>query len=83
MHRDDVAALCTLERVYLAPNVKAMPHAHPDRRFVEAKCLVAGAFLRGDVDGPYDDREADEGARILLELQPTRSSDLDRSRPPD
>lgn len=66
LHADHVAALCTPERVFLADGVEAMPAGHPDRVFVEAKCLVARAYLEGDVDGPYDDQECDRATRILL-----------------
>lgn len=66
LHVDDVAAVCTRERIYPSPVVAAMPCDHPDRALVDVKCLVAGAILRGDLDGPYDDREAEQVARIVL-----------------
>lgn len=66
MHADHVAALCTRDRVFLAASVDAMPQRHPDRVFVEAKCLVARAYLVGDADGEYDDQECETAARILL-----------------
>jgi hypothetical protein len=66
MQADHVAALCTPDRVYLCPALKAAPTAHPDRIHVEAKCLVAGAILRSEIDGPYDDAEADALAEILV-----------------
>jgi hypothetical protein len=65
MHADHVAALCTHDRVYLERAIEQMPPRHPDRIHVAARCLVAGAILRGDAPGPYDDQEA-EAAAILL-----------------
>ncbi|MEV4418990.1 hypothetical protein AB0L40_03325 [Patulibacter sp. NPDC049589] len=61
-----VAASCTVDRVFLAAAVEGLPSSHPRRDFAEAKCLVAGAILRGDVEGAYDDEEADEAARLLV-----------------
>lgn len=66
MHADHVAALCTRDRVFLADGVEAMPLGHPDRVFVETKCLVARAYLEGEVDGPYDDHECETATRTLL-----------------
>jgi hypothetical protein len=72
MHADHVAALCTPDRVYLVPALEAMPRHHPDRIHVEAKCLVAGAVLRGDAPGPYDDAEAELTATLLTIGRPGR-----------
>lgn len=71
MHADHVAALCITGRVYLAPALETMPARHPDRIHVEAKCLGAGATVRGDVPGPYDEAEA-EAAAVLLTTPPRR-----------
>lgn len=60
-----VAAVCTVDRVFFAAAIDALPHRHPDARHAAAKCLIAGAVLRGDVPGPYDDHEADRLAVIL------------------
>ena len=67
----DVAALCTQDRVYPATVIDRMPEGHPDRALVDVKCLIAGAILHGDLDGPYDDREADQLARLILEDEAT------------
>jgi hypothetical protein len=73
-------AVCTPERVFFSPGIEALPDAHPDRVFVAAKCLIAGAILRGEVQGPYDDREADEAARLLLATYGPDSNAAWRSR---
>lgn len=65
----DVAALCTPDRVYPAQIIDRMPIQHPDRALVDVKCLIAGAILHGDLDGPYDDHEADRLARHILETE--------------
>lgn len=67
MHVDDLAAVCTRDRIYPSPAIAAMPADHPDRALIDVKCLVAGAILRGDVAGPYDDHDAEVVARSLLE----------------
>lgn len=67
---DQVAAVCTIDRIEPAPWVLHLPARHPDRLLVEAKCLVARAYLTGDVDGAYDDRECEAAARLLLDEQP-------------
>lgn len=64
---NEIAALCTANRVYAATIIDRMPLGHPDRVLVDVKCLIAGAILHGDFDGPYDDREADQLARLILE----------------
>lgn len=61
----DVAALCTPDRVYPAQIIDRMPARHPDRALVDIKCLYAGAILHGDLEGPYDDDEADQLARQI------------------
>lgn len=61
-----IAALCTPDRVYPAQIIDRLPQRHPDRALVDIKCLYAGAILRGDLDGPYDDHEADRLAREIL-----------------
>lgn len=71
---DDVAALCTPDRVYPAQILDRMPLRHPDRALVDVKCLIAGAIIHGDLDGPYDDREADHLARLILEDEATNSA---------
>lgn len=65
-HVGSVVALCTFDRVHFSRSIEALPDHHPDRVFVAAKCLVAGAIIRGEVEGPYDDVEAEEAARILV-----------------
>jgi len=70
----DVAALCTQDRVYPATVIDRMPQGHPDRALVDVKCLIAGAVLHGDIDGPYDDREADQLARLILEDEATTTA---------
>lgn len=70
----DVAALCTPDCVYPAHILHAMPLGHPDRELVDVKCLIAGAILHGDLDGPYDDVEADQLARLILEDEATASA---------
>lgn len=69
MLADDVAALCTPDRVYPAQIIDRMPIRHPDRALVDVKCLIAGAILHGDLDGPYDDHEADRIGRQILETE--------------
>lgn len=76
LHADHVAALCTRDRVFLARGVAAMPVGHPDRVFVETKCLVARAYLDDDLVGTYDDHECDRAARILLGLAEPPVADL-------
>lgn len=61
-----VAAVCTAERVRLTPAIAALPTEHPDARRVAVKCLIAGAILRGYVDGPYDEQVADTTADLIL-----------------
>ena len=70
----DVAALCTQDRVYPATITDRMPQGHPDRALVDVKCLIAGAILHGDLDGPYDDHEADQLARLILEDEATTTA---------
>ena len=65
-HDGHAAALCTAELVFVAPAIDKLATDDPTRIAVQAKCLVAGAILRGDVAGPYDDREADDVARALI-----------------
>ncbi|CAB4892446.1 unannotated protein [freshwater metagenome] len=67
MHVDDVAAICTIDRIEPAPWLLNLPVQHPDRVLVETKCLVARSYLLGDVDGPYDDHECEAAARILID----------------
>ena len=66
LHADQVVAVCAADRIFLAAIIAAMPFVHPDRAHVEAKCLIAGAILRGEADGPYDDHVVDEAAKILV-----------------
>lgn len=67
MQADDIAATCTVSGVWFAAAIDALPPEHPDARLVAAKCLIAGAILRGDTDGRYDDLEAEILARSMLE----------------
>jgi hypothetical protein len=62
-----VAALCTEDRVYPATITDRLPLGHPDRALVDVKCLYAGAIILGDLEGPYDDLEADRLGREILE----------------
>jgi hypothetical protein len=64
-HRGVAAAVCTPDRIYLLPKIDALAADDPDRVHVEVKCLIAGAILRGEVAGPYDDAEATEAAHAL------------------
>jgi hypothetical protein len=70
----DVAALCTQDRVYPATIIDRMPEGNPDRALVDVKCLIAGAILHGDLDGPYDDHEADQLARQIVEDETTTTA---------
>lgn len=67
----DVAATCTVNCVWFAAAIDALPPEHPDVLLVAAKCLIAGAILRGDAEGPYDDFDAEILARSMLEDDPT------------
>lgn len=67
MQAGAVAATCTVNGAWFAVSVEALPPGHPDARLVAAKCLIAGAILCGDADGPYDDFEAEILARGMLE----------------
>lgn len=62
-----VAALCTADRVYPATITDRLPPGHPDRALIDVKCLYAGAIIHGDLEGPYDDHQADRLARDILE----------------
>lgn len=71
LHAGHPAAVQTLDQITLAPEIEAMPRTHPDRVLVEKKCTVARAYLTGDVDGPYIDRDVEIASKILLgELPP-------------
>lgn len=59
-------AICTPDCVQLAPHIQALGHQHPAYVMVAAKCLIAEAFLLGEVDGTYDDQLATEAARLLI-----------------
>lgn len=64
---DDVAAICTIDRIEPAPWLHNLPARHPDRLLIEAKCLVARLYLTGDADSRYNDHECEHAARLLLE----------------
>lgn len=63
----EIAAACTVSGAWFAASIDALPRDHPDARLVAAKCLIAGAILRGDIEGPYGDLEVENLARGMLE----------------
>ena len=65
-YRGELVALATRTRVYLAPQVSALPRGDPKLRFVAALCLYGRDVDAGEVPGPYDDGEGELYARTLL-----------------
>lgn len=65
-HAGLTCAVCTNDRVRLAPHIEALGPQHPAYVMVAAKCLIAEAFLLGEVDGTYDDQLATDAARLLI-----------------
>lgn len=62
----ELVALTTGARVYLAPNVAALPAGDPQLRFVAALCLYGRDVDTGEIPGPYCSEDAELYARCLL-----------------
>ena len=60
------AAVAGATRVWLAPEVHALPRGHAVARFVAAMCLYARDVHEELVPGPYSDARAELYARCLL-----------------
>jgi hypothetical protein len=73
-YRGMLVAVAIRSRVYLAPEVSALPRAHPTLRFVAAMCLYSHDVDQGQVPGPYSDGAAELYARCVL--MPDREFDL-------
>lgn len=65
-YRGQIVALATRTRVYLAPEVSALPRGDSKLRFVAALCLYSRDIDTGEVTGPYRSEEAELYARCLL-----------------
>lgn len=65
-YRAELVALTTRARVYLAPDVAALPAGAPKLRFVAALCLYGRDIDRADISGPYCSDDAELYARCLL-----------------
>lgn len=65
-YRGELVAVTTRARVYLAPDVAALPAGDPKLRFVAALCLYGRDIDTGEIAGPYCSEEAELYARCLL-----------------
>jgi hypothetical protein len=61
-----LVAVVIRSRVYLAPEVSALPRGNPTLRFVAAMCLYSHDVDHAQVPGPYSDCAAELYARCVL-----------------
>src|SRR5712691_4386948 len=57
-YRGELVAFTTRARVYLAPEVSALPRGNPKLRFVAALCLYSREVDTGWLVGPYRSEDA-------------------------
>jgi hypothetical protein len=65
-YRGEIVAFATRARVYLAPEVSALPRGDPKLRLVAALCLYSRDLDTGELGGPYRSEDAELYARCVL-----------------